>query len=379
MSALIRPVVWLVEATVLSLFPDVEDYEVNDLVLEAVIHPGMPKTGTSSIQETLASTAPEGWQAIKASNHNMSGSMRLVFESASPSSHFAVARGFDQAKLDNLYQKRVKELADQVDLAFKTGKNVIFSAERVCGAPEEAIDALADYFRAKGFRPRIIGYVRKPVSYMQSFFQQQLKIKDFSLENAGGLWPRYRSRFEKLDRIFGPENVTLKVFDADTLKDGNVVLDFFSELGAELDSEPVSKLNESLTVEACAMLYVQRKFGKGFIKGFPSANAKNLDFIKTLSGINGHKLHLMRSLCAPVVDKFSDDLDWMENRLNVPLLDLPEEGPDYAVGSDQDLIEVALQNIGVLEGLISERLEKESDQPEKMLIHKLELLRKLHY
>ena len=81
---------------------------------------------------------------------------------------------------------------------------------------------LADFYRKLGYQPRVVAYVKRPISFMQSAFQQRIKTNLRRLDVASGLWPKYRDRLEKMDEIFGRENVDLHVFDSSTLIKGDV-------------------------------------------------------------------------------------------------------------------------------------------------------------
>jgi len=97
---------------------------------------------------------------------------------------------------------------------------------------------------------------------MQSMFQEGVR-NGRAVFNPRLLWPRYRHRIGRLDRIFGRENVTLRKFDPKTLKNGSVVDDLAEFAGIALPPGSAGNTNKSLSLEALALLFVQRKFGRG--------------------------------------------------------------------------------------------------------------------
>lgn len=347
--------------------------------MEAIIHPGMPKTGSSSIQATAVANVPEGWSFPDTKSGNMSGRFVLFFENH-PHEHFSFkARGMsaDEVQIERArhflkFEKKLKKSAQKK-------QNILFSAERISNAPANAIKRMADLYRENGYKPRVVAYVRKPVSFMQSAFQQGIKVNIRHLNLNTMYWPRYRNRFEKFDEIFGRENVELSVFDKDALYDGDVCVDFFNKIGVDVPREKIVRVNESLSLAACALLFSQRNLGEGFVQGFKGAPLKNNAFVSTISRLRGQPLKFKRSLVEPLFEKWKSDLDWMENRLGQSLSDMPEEDMPDAIGSEEDLFAVADRNREALEELLIEEIQKEGDQPRDRLIRNLELLRKLHY
>jgi len=94
---------------------------------------------------------------------------------------------------------------------------------------EKGLIAMAEYLREhSGEDVRVIAYVRPPRSFMSSWFQQKSRgtIRNFMIDPdarrwqtvPNAYWPRYRVRFEKFDTIFGRENVTLKPFQRERLE-----------------------------------------------------------------------------------------------------------------------------------------------------------------
>ncbi|MFU8863554.1 MAG: hypothetical protein ACNA7O_06535 [Rhodobacterales bacterium] len=347
--------------------------------MEAIIHPGMHKTGSSSIQATAVSIKPDGWIFPDNKTGNFSGRFALLFEDNPEDYHAFKARGMNADAVEVDRQKRLVQLENQLRKGSAEGLNALFSAERISTSPLDSIQRLADLYRKHGYEPRVVAYVRRPISFMQSAFQQRLKLTLNDLKTNAMLWPNYRKRFEKLDQVFGRENVKLNVFDRSTLKQGDVCIDFFGQIGIDLSVEQVVRVNESLSLPACALLFAQRHLGEGFVQGFKRAPAKNNAFIAALSRLPGDPLKFKRSYVAPIFEEWRKDLEWMEERLGQSLSDLPDEDSDDAIGSAEDLLAVADRHRHELEELLFEEIRKEGDQPRDRLIRNLELLRKLHY
>lgn len=344
----------------------------------------MPKTGTSSIQATLAKKCPEGWiiPSTGSANGNMSRDFSLLFEKE-PLEGLPFRATRTKYNTPEAVLQLANETRDTFDRLLtdgsKTGRNTIFSSERACMAPEDAIVRLRDFYVTRGYRPRVVAYVRKPVSFLQSAFQQKLKTLDTNLFSSNALVLKYRFRFEKFDKVFGRENVKLKLFDPLLLKGKDVVLDFFDEIHHDLNPDHIVRTNESLSLTACAFLYAQRVLGSGYVTNVKSAAAKNAAFVAELGKFRCGKFRLKRSFVEPFIDENKSDIQWMEERLGRPILDLPERDDPDAVGCEEDLLRVAEENLHKLDEALLAKIALRYEHGNERLLNALELLRKLHY
>jgi len=141
---------------------------------------------------------------------------------------------------------------------------LLISDEGFSMLPGRRVEALFNALRNCPEDIRVIAYVRPPRSFMSSQFQQQCKKRFINL-NGHALdahWPLYRRRFERLDTLFGRENVTPKPFQRERLEGGDVVLDFAREIGVALEPGEVIRVNESMSLKVVALLYVFWRFGQ---------------------------------------------------------------------------------------------------------------------
>lgn len=169
------------------------------------------------------------------------------------------------------------------------------------------------------------------------------------------------------------------MFDPKAFEGGDVCIDFFQKIGVELSTDQIVRVNESMSLNACGLLFAQRNIGQGFVQGFKGAPSKNDAFVASLSRLPGRLLKFKRSILLPLFDEWRADLEWMEERLGVSLSDLPEEDAPDAIGSEEDLLAIADLNRDALEDLLIAEIQKEGEQPRDRLIRNLELLRKIHY
>lgn len=323
--------------------------------MKIVIHVGMHKTGSSSIQHTFAQLPHSDIEYIDWSGSgNHSALYVLLFQDLEKLSnyHGFKARGPEFAlKLPAMRIDWNVRVSQQVARA--GDKTVIFSAEDISSpAFESALPRLHDFFSGWSESVSAIGYARSPGGFMASAFQQRLKDSGIVDLNSRGALPNYRARFERIDRIFGSKKVKLKEFSSDHLLDGDVVQDFASEIGvAPLQDDQIIRTNESLSLEAVALLYVQRKMGQSFVQGFDRAQAANTAFISRIAAIGTRKFAFSPQLLAPILEKELDDIAWMEERLGHPFSESGAVHPD-AIDSLDDLVDIALGQFDAVQDLL---------------------------
>lgn len=327
---------------------------------ELVIHIGMPKTGSSSIQQTLFSLSRvSSYSYAQMGQANHGGVLKAAFLNK------ATASGSGRPQL----KKRGEIILDKVRA---TGGNQIISSESLYHFNEAALRRIKDYFSQSFERIRIVGYVRPPVSFMCSSFVQLVKNHGLSSLDAKQLWPMYRRKLEKFDQVFGREHVTLRLFRPDVLMDGDVVQDFCWQLGAKVDPDVVQRVNESLSLEAVAVLFVYRKLGR-HLEAVQEQARDNRILVDALSGFGARKLRFSESLVAPVIAEHLEDLEWIEERLGIPVRDhgVAREG---AIACEQDLLDVAAASKKQLTELLLQRLSA-VDPTSQQIANLMELLR----
>lgn len=222
--------------------------------MKIVIHVGMHKTGSSSIQHTFARYSDSSFEYVDFEVANHSPLLVLLFgnlDTITGYSYFG-ARGAEFcSKLPELREKYFDQIARQLDKS--SGKTILFSAEDMSSSKFEGENfRLEKFFRQWTDNISVIAYARGPGGFMVSAFQQILKSGQIVFPAL----PHYRNRFEQIDNIFGRENVTIREFARTKLIDGDVVKDFAQIAQVRTPPEDqIVRSNESLSLEATALLY----------------------------------------------------------------------------------------------------------------------------
>lgn len=217
------------------------------MVRDLVIHIGDPKTGSTAIQEVLATG---GWSAPG-----------LTALYPARVNHLALARSFYDPAERGERGARFGAVARQI--AGSDADVAILSAELFEQAdPADLAAALAEYLPALAPRARIVAYVRPHAERLVSAWAERVKQGN-TTDGLSAMAARamakgqflYAPRFTRWRAVFG-DRLTVRPFLRDRLAGGDVVADF---LGIVAAGRPVTitrpaAANESLGLADLAML-----------------------------------------------------------------------------------------------------------------------------
>lgn len=319
--------------------------------MRVIIHAGMHKTGSSSIQDTFCAHTPDGFAYAPWRIANHAGLLTLFAEPA-PEKSRPFVNAKDPAKAVATAQAEWLPQLREMCCAPGPHHTVIFSAERVFPMPPLVKRNLHAFFDEMCDEIHVITYIRPPASKAASSIQQVLKGFDIDVQLANR-WPKYRKRIEALDQAFGRENVELILFKRDVLKDGDVVVDFAHRIGADLKPSDIINSNESMSLEAMAFLYAQRRFGDGMAKGEVGHRPRNEALVAKIMSLGTRRVTFSPEYLAKMTAEHREDVEWMEERLGASLAETPDPAGLTEV---TDLVEVALRHADLLRALTNQEL-----------------------
>lgn len=331
---------------------------------DCILHIGMPKTGSSSIQKTLRNLDTAEFEYLSLSNPdgNMTGYIKNAFLEKPELFHNNRKKGLTQNEALKLQKECIKEL--KVALQATQAKTVIISAEGILSLNKNELLILRDFLALHCRSVRVIGYVRSPIAYMQSALQQLVK-QGFSCPFASEeLSPNYRSRFEKCDKVFESKNVLLLKYDRSTLLNNDVVLDFCYYTNIPMTPDLIIRTNESMSLEVLSLLYAYYRFGTGY-GSFVGAVQENRLLFETISKIGNKKIHFSPDLAKSLLEKNLEDIQWMEARLGCSLTESLEGSID-SISSENDLLDLSTKYTDDLKRLLSYEVPKQSATPQKI-------------
>ena len=225
---------------------------------QLIIHAGLPKTGTSSIQVFLDDNArklqEQGFYYTPAAdpvgrpNHNL---LALAFWSNVQRSYRRIY-GHDQT---GLQQASLNAWRDLKEGFVSSGcETLILSGEFFTGCrTRQLADFLSNEF--SNFDIASIFYLRRPSEYFASISQQHIK-------GSNHLKPIARSRrSEKLSQWSKLGDIIIREFNRDTLVGGDVSADFARAIGLRDGELNIPRpQNETISAEGMELLLMHRRF-----------------------------------------------------------------------------------------------------------------------
>ncbi len=313
-----------------------------------IMHIGMHKTGSTSIQSSLKGFSDDVfYYAEMPAGANHSLAMISMF-SDNPGQHH-LHQGKKPADIDKFISLSWKSLQKSIKLA--NGRTLLISGEGISRLSYDNIKAIYKYLSENFDEIQVVAYVRSPVGFMTSIFQESLKIiprTNFIIESD---YKNYRDIFGKFDDIFKLENVQLWKFDPKSFPEGCVVQDFCSRLGIALPKQNIVRVNESLSLQSVALLYIYRKFGLMF--GSADLNgSESMKLGNAIKDIGNDRLRFSPEIFQPILKKKLLDIEWIENRLGQSFDEGGGQSTAHDIKNEADLIQVGMDVAGKLLQLV---------------------------
>lgn len=299
-----------------------------------IVHIGMHKTGSTSIQSRLSSI--ENSQFVYArigTEANHSVALYSAFVAAPERHHVHRAHGRDNDAVRAYAEQALIDLDRSIAAA--RDRTLLISGEDIGAFAKPDLVKLHDYIRARCDAVTVVGYVRPPAGLMGSVFQERVKNGSITAFEPKRLYRNYRSSFAKFDEVFGRTNVQLWKFESDSFAGGCVVEDFCTRIGIPLPDGSTIRLNESLSRQAVGALYTYSKFG-GEVGAKPMTGGEGMRLGLAIGGSG--KFRFSPDFVRPVLDANRADIEWMEARLGQELDERLGEHRPGDVRDEADLL-----------------------------------------
>lgn len=273
-----------------------------------LVHLGVHKTGSSSIQQTLhALSRGADWQYLPLATPNHSRTLMDAFATQPEMAHHNRLRGMGLADRPVLRQAALAAL-DAASAAVSLPRTIL-SGEGLVNLDPDGVQRFAAWLDARFSQVRLVAYIREPHSWMESTFQERLKGRDGRI-GLMDLFPRYRHQLEKYELCFGSDTLDYLSFAREALHKGCVVQDFAHRYGLDVQPEAIRIANEGLgllavqILQACRSFAPDRPFGR--------------QLVARLERLGGPKLRFSGQLTAPAFAHHQQDLNWMAARVDLP-------------------------------------------------------------
>jgi hypothetical protein len=231
--------------------------------LPCLLHVGQSKTGTTSIQATLFRELDDpGFVLISLDSFFGNQTLAGAFLPEPEAGKSFFLQRVPAKRLEARKASARNWLDSGLRVARRRGAIPILSAEVVAGLfSEPAMQDLRNFLIERGFSPRVIAYLRPPLDWIESGVQQltrcgRTNLWSLTMDKLSGCDPW--GMVERLDRVFGRENVELHLFNPDLFPDRCVVRHFCEQAGIPLPKKIIRE-NDSLNLNALRFVHASRK------------------------------------------------------------------------------------------------------------------------
>jgi len=274
-----------------------------------ILHVGMPKTGTSSIQDSLFHGLSDPRFRYVSLGHVNSAIFLATLFGSQPETFWLFRRSRRSPdEIDRMRRGFAARLRRVLRTAAARGQTPIISAEYCWQLTEAELARLSNFFTTEGFVVRIIAYIRPIRSWLESHFQQSVKIGGHAFDPTLAACPaetrpyHYAGKLAAFERVFGRENLTVRPFIRAGLAGGCVVRDFCGTLGVTLDPRAVIRSNDALSGEAVRLLYAYNRFRSP--AAVRSVNQRFL-LLKRMEEVTGDPLRFHAAAVAPMTGEIA--------------------------------------------------------------------------
>lgn len=214
---------------------------------EVILHIGMHKTGSSSIQESL-NGYDDGYTAyanLKHANHSFA--IYTIFSSARYEYHWK-SQGLGRQDIDLLRQDFLMMLTKELKRTDR--KRLVISGEDIGYLSAKEKKEFVVFLKQYCKKIKVICYVRSPLSFACSAFAESIKSAVITYQFQA----LYKHRFEGFIEDEAIE-IQVKVFDKKKLFKEDVVDDFCEILNLDLDLIKKVNLNISYSEASIKIIY----------------------------------------------------------------------------------------------------------------------------
>ena len=232
--------------------------------LDLILHLGMGKTGTSSIQfflrdnrERLAELGVLFPRTPGGARHGRLGLYTKSGEELANAPEWGRQKQSDPKEFRKVFRRRLFSEIERSGLS-----RLLLSDEILFGSSVPALRRLRRFTDRIAESVRLVAYLRRQDDHMVSRYQQGVKIgrvlrlSEWSQEDMTSLYD-YHSRLRAHEQLLAPDQLVVRRFEPTSFVDGSLFQDFLEAAGIAARAEdlaPVKNRNESLDAESVEFL-----------------------------------------------------------------------------------------------------------------------------
>ena len=327
------------------------------MITRCILHFGLPKTGTTSIQRFLRYelTDPGFHYPTFTTNRHLSDdchnrALNCAFRSDPEKFHAHAKTGLST----EVIRRQGATFREQLQREVRTSPahTLVLSAEDLSWFDAADIRTLVGFLTGLGLKVQALGFVRGFKRDQESRFQQSVRDPgwwELSKPRSPGFFPaRYQRAISNFDTCLDRPDVLLHEYDRRKFENGCVVRQFCKMVGIRPQAIRSTFVNDSLSAEALNLLYAYRMYGPGYGEGWNALDA-NSRLVTKLSELGGSRLLFHSSLLTSKQDKWRADVEWTMERTGFDLLgDIYQDDDKACVHATEDMLRFSPSSLGWL-------------------------------
>lgn len=301
-----------------------------------ILHIGSGKTGTTSIQEWLASSAIQKHSSIvypivSEMDHNCLEAL------VRPAEKWHRVNRIKFGDDSDALIKRAQKLAKIVKAKLKAGKKVLLSSEYLFSFPQAEIVPLLKHLGASHDQVHVVAVIRHPRNYFCSNMQQVVK-HDFRISPPTLSQYGFKRSICSWRNVVGNNSISVLGFEPEISAHGDIVKAFCrlikEELAVQISAPPASRsANVSMSSEEAIVAQdIKFSFSIRPRQRLHELNRAINGFVKEATkGLILTKAEFIPEVGRGIDGMFASDLEWLQSYYGVSFC-LDEETRDLAPG-----------------------------------------------
>jgi hypothetical protein len=232
--------------------------------VDVVLHVGMGKTGTSSVQFFLRDHREALVEAGllypmtpgRGRHHKLSLSVKSDEELAR-SPEWARLGQNDSQRFRRRFRRKVLTEVEESGLS-----RVLFSDEVLFGSSYPALRRLGTWLTSVARTLRVVVYLRRQDEHLVSRYQEEVKLGEtrrldsWARLDYSGLYD-YHTRLRRHTELLTPTELVVRRYERDRFPDGSVLQDFLDAVGVDLDVGDVAGGDRNVGLDAESLEFLR--------------------------------------------------------------------------------------------------------------------------
>ena len=293
-----------------------------------ILHVGIPKTGTSSIQESLFFGLDDPrFEYVTAGHYSSLRLLQLLGSEAGIPDYVQGAQGRDPAYLAKHRQLTRRQFEHRLAHARRSGRQLILSGESCWRMSRSELSRLKTILEQGGYSVQVMAYLRPWKDWLESVFAQRCQAECIyggqpwrvSFLPSKMVFIDYAERIATFDGVFGRENVLFRKYDPATFTEGCVTRDFCELAGVTLAPDQIRRANPSVRRDGVRFLFAYGRYGNREAPSGRWSRWQHGSLIQRLLALRGPSLRFHSSVVEPILNPLLPHLAQVEERIGAPL------------------------------------------------------------